>query len=192
VDFFHPSGVSGSIAFAPFTRNAALDFNSKYPNLRFPTDIEPPKVVLLTCAGPNHQEPYSRAFLVTQPQEVINDIRGHLAIALVHQEVCNTWKSDILVPNLKSSRLQLVNPKLEGQKALILDFSYNYHYNLNEKLRLYGMGEELFYSISDTPTCVDTKAITQTIVERAEKHVQEFYKETGENRITEVIEVDLD
>jgi hypothetical protein len=62
-----------------------------------------------------------------------------------------------------------------------------------DKLVLRGMGAELFYPILDTTTVVDTEAITRTIVERAEKHVQEFSQKTGyiHSKVVEAPELDF-
>jgi hypothetical protein len=169
VDFFHPVGLSGSLSFALFTSNFGYDFNQKFPNPNFPTDIEQEKVVLFSCDRPNYRSPYAKALLAKKPQQVIEEIRGFLAIALVHQEVCHEWKSDLLVPKLRHSKMLLVNTELDGNKSIILELNRE-----RGRLVLRGMGEELYYPIWDIPTVVDTKEITQTIVKLAEKHIQEF------------------
>jgi hypothetical protein len=107
--------------------------------------------------------------LTKNPQQVIEEIRGFLAIALVHQEVCHEWKSNLLVPKLRHSKMLLVNTELDGNKSIIFELNRE-----RGRLVLRGMGEELYYPIWDIPTVVDTKEITRTIVELAEKHIQEF------------------
>jgi hypothetical protein len=182
VEFLHPTGLSGSLSFALFTAGP-LDLNPKYPNLQFPTDIEKAKVVSFTCYLPSCQEPYLKGW-VDKPDEVINGIRGLLALELVYQNVCKAWKSDILIPKLKGRCLHLVNTKLEGDKAIIFYLTPD-----DNKLFLKGMGYELFYPILDTPSVVNTKAITQIIVDRADRHVHEFIQEYG--LTSKVIEVEF-
>jgi putative sterol carrier protein len=174
VEFSHPSGLSGSLSFAPFTVFTAggnYDINPKYPNLQFPTDIERKKAVLFTLDRPNYREPYTKGFLAKEPQKVIDEIRGFLAIALVHQEVGQAWKSDLLVPKFRQSKLRLVNPELAPNKSIFLELTWK-----KNKLILKCIGEEteekLSYPLSNTPTVVDVKEITQAIVERAERHIQ--------------------
>jgi hypothetical protein len=167
VEFSHPTGLSGTLSFAPFTADGNFVFNPKYPNLQFPTDIEKPKVVLFSCARPNSRKPYTKAFLVEDPQEVVNEFLGLLALPLVYQEVCQAWKSNLLVPKLRYSKILLVNPELAGNDSIILELTRE-----KDKLVLKGMEEERFYPMSNTPLAVDTKAITQDIAELAEKYVQ--------------------
>jgi hypothetical protein len=187
VDFFHPVGLSGSLSFAPFTVGD-LDLNPKYSSLQFPTDIGTEKVVLFTCDRPNYREPYTKGFLDKEPQNVIDEFRRLLALRLAYQDVCKTWKSDLLVPKLRHSKILLVNPELDGNESIILELARE-----KDKLVLRGMGEELSYPILDTPTVVDTEAITRAIVERAEKHVQEFSQKTGYifSQVVEVPELDF-
>jgi hypothetical protein len=187
VEFLHPTGISGSLAFAPFTVGYKYDFNSKYPNLQFPTDIGTEKVVLFTLDRPNYREPYTKGFLAKEPQQVIDEIRGFLALRIVYQGVCKAWKSDLLVPKLRQTKMLLVNTELDD-KHIILELARE-----NDKLVLRGMGEELSSPILDTPTVVDTEAITRAIVERAEKHVQEFSQKTGyiHSKVVEVPELDF-
>jgi hypothetical protein len=167
VDFFHPVGLSGTLSFAPFTVGYKYNFNSKYPNLQFPTDEEKRKVVLFTLVRHKYREPYTKGFLAEEPEEVIHEFRRLLALRLVYQEVSHAWKSDLLVPKLRESRMLLVNPELAGNESIILELTQE-----NSKFVLKGMGEELSYPILDTPTVVDTEAITRAIVERAEEYVQ--------------------
>jgi hypothetical protein len=187
VEFAHPTGVSGSLSFAPFTADLDYDIPPKYPHLQFPTDIETQKVVLFTLDRRKYREPYTKGFLAEEPEEVIYEFRQFLAISLVYQEVCKAWKSDLLVPKLRQTKMLLVNTELDD-KHIILDLTRE-----NDKLVLKGMGEELSYPILDTPTVVDTEAITRTIVERAEKHVQEFSQKTGYifSQVVEVPELDF-
>jgi hypothetical protein len=176
VKFSHPSGFSGSLAFAPFTVGR-FDFNPKYPNLQFPTDIEGEKAVLFTLDRPNSREPYTKGFLAENAQEVIHEFRRFLALSLVHREVCDAWKSDILVPKLNGNSLQLVNTKIEGDDSIILELTVE-----KDKLSLNGRGQS--YEISDDPG-----EIAQTIADLAEKHVQEFIQENGIT--TKIIEIDF-
>jgi hypothetical protein len=189
VDFFHPVGLSGSLSFAPFTALTVgrFDINPKYPNPQFPTDIEGDKVVLFTLDRPKYREPYTKGFLAKNPQEVIHEFRRFLALPLVYQDVCNAWKSDLLVPKLRQTKMLLVNTELDD-KHIILELARE-----NDKLVLRGMGEEFSYPILDNATVVDTKAITRAIVERAEKHVQEFSQNTGyiHSKVVEVPELDF-
>jgi hypothetical protein len=187
VEFSHPTGLSGTLSFAPFTVGDNYVLNPKYPNPQFPTDIEREKVVLFTLDRRNYREPYTKAFLAKEPQQVIDEIWGFLALRLVYQDVCNAWKSDLLVPKLRHSKMLLVNTELDD-KNIILELARE-----NDKLVLRGMGEKLSYPILDTPTVVDTDAITRTIVERAEKHVQEFSQKTGyiHSKVVEVPELDF-
>jgi hypothetical protein len=184
VDFFHPVGLSGFLSFAPFTSNFGYDFNQKFPNPNFPTDIEQEKVVLFSCDRPNYRSPYAKALLAKKPQEVIDEIRGFLAIALVHQEVCHAWKSDLLVPKLRESKMLLVNPELDEKKSIVLELTRE-----KDKLVLKGMGEQRSY----IPKGVDTKAIAKDIMVLAEKHVQEFSQKTGyiHSKVVEVPELDF-
>jgi hypothetical protein len=188
VEFSHPAGVSGYLLFALFTKGIEWDIRPKYPDLHFPTDIEREKVVLFTLDRPNYREPYTKAFLAKDPQEVIHEFRGFLGLPLVHQEVCNAWKSDLLVPKLRHSKILLVNTELDGKEAIVLELTRE-----KDKLVLRGMGEKLSYPILDTPTVVDTEAITRAIVERAEKYVQEFSQKTGYifSQVVEVPELDF-
>jgi hypothetical protein len=165
VEFAHPTGVFGSLSFAPFTADLDYDIPPKYPHPHFPTDIEKPKVVLLTLDRPNYRKPYTTAFLAKESQEVIHAIQGFLAIALVHKE-SHAWRSDLLVPKLRYSKLLLVNTERPGNEA-ILEIKRE-----KDKLVLKSAGEVLSYPLSNTPTVVDTKEITQAIVERAERHIQ--------------------
>jgi putative sterol carrier protein len=171
VEFSHPTGLSGNLSFAPFTVGDNYDFNPKFPNLQFPTDIERKKAVLFTLDRPNYREPYTKGFSANEPQKVIDEIRGFLAIALVHQEVGQAWKSDLLVPKFRQSKLRLVNPELDPNKSIFLELTWE-----KNKLILKCIGEEteekLSYPLSNTPTVVDVKEITQAIVERAERHIQ--------------------
>jgi hypothetical protein len=187
VEFSHPSGLSGTLSFAPFTADGVFVLNPKYPNLQFPTDIEREKVVLFTLDRRNYREPYTKAFLAKEPQQVIDEIWGFLALRLVYQDVCNAWKSDLIVPRLRHSKMLLVNTELDD-KHIILELARE-----NDKLVLRGLGEKLSYPILDTPTVVDTEAITRTIVERAEKYVQEFSQKTGyiHSKVVEVPELDF-
>jgi putative sterol carrier protein len=169
VEFSHPSGLSGSLSFAPFTVGDNYDINPKFPNLKFPTDIEREKVVLFTCNRPNYREPYTKAFLAKNPQEVIDEFRRFLALPLVYKEVCKAWKSDILVPKLRHSEMLLINTELDGKEAIVLELNLE-----KDKLVLKGMGKRSSYQMSGTSTVVNTKAITQTIVEMAEKYVQKY------------------
>jgi hypothetical protein len=186
VEWSHPSGLSGSLSFALFT--AGYDYyiyytNPKYPNPHFPTDIEKDKVVLLTCGCPNIQETYTKAWSANEPQDTINDIRSVLACTLVYQEVCSKWKSDILIPKWNGNSLHLVNTKREGEESIILELTRE-----KNKLSLKGMGDKLSYPISGSLRVVDTKKITRTIVERADRHVQKFIRD---HKITsKVIEVE--
>jgi hypothetical protein len=188
VEFSHPSGLSGSLSFAPFTVGYGFDLNPRYPNTQFPTDIGTKKVVLFTLDRRKYREPYTKGFLAEEPEEVIHEFRRCLAIPLVHQEVGQAWKSDLLVPKLRHSKMLLVNPELDGNESIILELTQE-----KDKLVLSGMGEELSYPILDTPTVVDTEAITRAIVERAEKHVQEFSQKTGYifSQVVEVPELDF-
>jgi hypothetical protein len=184
VEFLHPTGLSGSLSFAPFTVGKDYIPNPKYPNPQFPTDIEREKVVLFTCYLPNCREPYTKAFLAKAPQEAIHEIRGLLGCALAYHEVCKEWKSNILIPKLEGNSLRLVNTKLEGDSAIIFDLTPD-----DNKLVLKGMGYELFYPISDTPSVVNTKAIAQIIVDQADRHVHEFIQEY--KLTSKVLEVDI-
>jgi hypothetical protein len=188
VEFSHPSGLSGSLSFAPFTVGYGFDLNPRYPNTQFPTDIGTKKVVLFTLDRRKYREPYTKGFLAEEPEEVIHEFRRCLAIPLVHQEVGQAWKSDLLVPKLIQSKMCLVNTELVGNESIILELTQE-----KDKLVLRGMGEELSYPILDTPTVVDTEAITRAIVERAEKHVQEFSQKTGYifSQVVEVPELDF-
>jgi hypothetical protein len=187
VEFSHPTGLFGALSFAPFA-DGNFVLNPKYPNLQFPTDIEREKVVLFTLDRPNYREPYTKAFLAKNPQKVIDEIRGFLALPLVHREVCNAWKSNLLVPKLRYSKMLLVNTELDGNESIILELARE-----KDKLVLKGIEEERSYPILDTPTVVDTEAITRAIVERAEKHVQEFSQKTGYifSQVVEVPELDF-
>jgi hypothetical protein len=187
VEFSHPTGLSGTLSFAPFTVGDNYDINPKFPNLQFPTDIEREKVVLFTLDRRNYREPYTKGFLAKEPQEVIDEFRQFLAISLVYQEVCKAWKSDLLVPKLRQTKMLLVNTELDD-KHIILNLTRE-----NDRLVLRGMGEEFSYPILDNATVVDTKAITRAIVERAEKHVQEFSQKTGyiHSKVVEVPELDF-
>jgi hypothetical protein len=138
--------------------------------------------VLFTLDRRNYREPYTKGFLAKEPQKVIDEIRGFLALPLVYQEVCHAWKSDILVPKLRHSKMLLVNTELDD-KHIILELNQE-----NSKLVLKGMGEELSYPILDTPTGVDTKAIAKDIVVLAEKHVKEFIQETGYIQPTTIVQ----
>jgi hypothetical protein len=184
VEFSHPTGLSGSFSFALFTGGCNFDIHPKFPNQHFPTDIEQEKVVLFTCTSPDIQTPYTKTWLANKPNEAINEIRGVLACALVHQEVCKEWKSDILIPKWNGNRLQLVNTKLEGDNAIILELASD-----EKRLLLKGMGDELSCPILNTPIVVDAKKITQAIVNQANRHVQEFIQANGIT--TKVIEVEL-
>jgi hypothetical protein len=177
VDFFHPVGLSGSLSFAPFTADDNFVLNPKYPNLQFPTDIEREKVVLFTLDRRNYREPYTKAFLAKNPQKVIHEFRRFLALSLVHREVCDAWKSDILVSKLNGDSLQLVNTKIKGDDSIILELTVE-----KDKLSLNGRGQS--YEISDDPG-----EIAQTIADLAEKHVQEFIQENGIT--TKIIEIDF-
>jgi hypothetical protein len=86
---------------------------------------------------------------------------------LVYAELSKVWKSDVLVPKLRNSKLLLVNPELVGNESIILELTRE-----EDKLVLRGMGEERSYPMSNTTTEVDVKAITQDIVALAEKYVQ--------------------
>jgi hypothetical protein len=188
VEFSHPTGVSGSLLFALFTKGIEWDIRPKYPDLHFPTDIEREKVVLFTLDRPNYREPYTKGFLAEEPEEVIHEFRRLLALRLVYQEVSHAWKSDLLVPKLRESRMLLVNTELDGKEAIVLELTRE-----KDKLVLSGMGEKLSYPILDTPTVVDTEAITRAIVERAEKYVQEFSQKTGYifSQVVEIPELDF-
>jgi hypothetical protein len=70
------------------------------------------------------------------------------------------------VPKLRYSKLLLVNTERPGNEA-ILEIKRE-----KDKLVLKSAGEVLSYPLSNTPTVVDTKEITQAIVERAERHIQ--------------------
>jgi hypothetical protein len=183
VEFSHPTGVSGSLSFAPFTAGFNYVLNPKYPNPNFPTVIEREKVVLFTCNRPNSREPYTKAFLAENPQEVIHEFRRFLALPLLHREVCHAWKSDILVPKLNGDSLQLVNTKIEGDDSIILELTVE-----EDKLSLNGKGNRRkSYKISDDPG-----KIAQTIADLAEKHVQEFIQENGIKLTnTRVVEIDF-
>jgi hypothetical protein len=184
VEFYHPVGLSGSLSFALFTVGYNLDTSSKYPNPHFPTDIEKEKVVLFTCHRPSHQELYARASKAKEPNEIIENIQEFLALALVYQEVCNAWKSDILIPKLNGNSLHLINTRLSGEKSIIMGITPKYP---NWLLTI--MGEEYSYPISNGPGGVDTDEITRNIVERAERYVQKFIQT---HKITsKVVEVDL-
>jgi hypothetical protein len=177
VEFSHPDGFSGSLSFAPFTVGLGYVLNPKYPNPNFPTDIEGEKVVLFTLDHPNSREPYTKGFLAENPQEVIDEFRGFLALPLVYQEVCHAWKSDILVPKLNGNSLQLVNTKIEGDDSIILELTVE-----KGKLSLNGRGQS--YEISDDPG-----EIAQTTADLAEKHVQEFIRANG--LTSKIIEVEF-
>jgi hypothetical protein len=183
VEFSHPTGLSGTLSFAPFTLGA-LDFSPKFPNLQFPTDIEGGKVVSFTCDRPNYREPYTKAFLAKEPQLVIDEIRGFLALPLVYQEVCNAWKSDLLVPKLRHSKMLLVNTELDD-KNIILELTLeNSMLVLKAMMGELGMKAQRFY----IPTVVDTKAIAKDIVVLAENHVQEFIQKTGYIKHTRIVQ----
>jgi hypothetical protein len=179
VKFSHPSGLSGSLAFAPFTVGE-FDINPKYPNPQFPTDIEREKAVLFTLDRRKYRKPYTKGFSAKEPQKVIDEFRQFLALPLVYQEVCKAWKSDILVPKLNGDSLQLVNTKIEGDDSTILELTVE-----EDKLSLKGSGKT--YKISDDPG-----EIAQAIADLAEKHVQEFIQENGIKLTnTRVVEIDF-
>jgi hypothetical protein len=181
VDFFHPVGLSGTLSFAPFTAGD-YDFNPKYPNPQFPTDIEREKAVLFTLDRRKYREPYTKGFLAKEPQEVIDEFRQCLAISLLHREVCHAWKSDILVPKLKGKRLQLVNTKIEGDDSIILELTLE-----GDKFRLREKDKEKPYEISGKPG-----KIAQTIADLAEKHVKEFIQANGVKLTnTRIVEIDF-
>jgi hypothetical protein len=176
VEFSHPSGLSGSLAFAHFTVGD-LDLNPKYPDPNFPTDIKNENVVLFTLYHRNYQKPYTKGFSAKEPQKVIDEFRQFLAISLVYQEVCKAWKSDILVPKLEGKGLQLVNTKIEGDDSTILELTVE-----EDKLSLKGSGKT--YKISDDPG-----EIAQAIADLAGKRVQEFIQANG--LTTKIIEIDF-
>jgi hypothetical protein len=86
---------------------------------------------------------------------------------LVYEELSKSWKSDVLVPKLRDSKLLLVNPELDGNDSIILELNQD-----KNKLVLRGMREERSYPMANTTTEVDVKAINQDIVALAEKYVQ--------------------
>jgi hypothetical protein len=184
VELSHPAGLSGDLSFAPFTAGVDYHINPKYPNPHFPNDIEKLKVVLFTCKHPNIQDPYTQAWLETKPHEAIHTIQGLLALALVYQEICKDWKSDILVPKLSFDRLQLVNTKLKGQNSIALTLTPK-----NTKLLLKVRRKKYSYPVSSYPPIVETNKITQEIISRAEQHVQEFIRANG--LTTKIIEIDF-
>jgi hypothetical protein len=186
VEFSHPAGVSGSLSFSLFTVGYHLDTNQKYQSLHFPTDLEKGKAVLFTCYSPNIRNPYTMSWPANAPDKAIRDIQGFTACAIVHQEVCKAWKSDILIPKLKANGLELVNRKLKGNKSIILKLTPEKY-----RLRLTGIGEDGYYPISNTTTVVDANEITQVIVKRADQYVQEFLQKTGGNRPKKVVEIDF-
>jgi hypothetical protein len=186
VEFSHPTGLSGSLSFAPFTAFTAggnYDINPKYPNPQFPTDIGTEKIVLFTCDRPNSREPYTKGFSANEPQKVIHEFRQFLALSLVHREVCDVWKSDILVSKLNGDSLQLVNTKLKGDDSIILELTPE-----KDKLVLKDKkNKKNSYEISDGPG-----EIAQTIADLAEKHVQEFIQANGIKLTnTRVVEIDF-
>jgi hypothetical protein len=186
VEFSHPTGLSGSLSFAPFTAFTAggdYDINPKYPNPQFPTDIGTEKVVLFTLDRRNYREPYTKGFLEKNPQEVIHEFRRFLALPLVYQEVCDVWKSDILVPKLNGNSLQLVNTKIEGDDSIVLELTVEEEKE-KDKLALKNKDQKDYYEISDDPG-----EIAQTIVGLAETHVQEFIQANG--LTTKIIEIDF-
>jgi hypothetical protein len=180
VEFSHPTGLSGSLAFAPFTVGYEFDFNSKYPNPQFPTDIEREKAVLFTLDRRKYRKPYTKGFSAKEPQKVIDEFRQCLVISLLHREVCHAWKSDILVPKLQGKRLQFVNTKMEGDDSIILELTV-------EKDEVKLKGSRKTYKISDDPG-----EIAQAIADLAEKHVQEFIQANGIKLTnTRVVEIDF-
>jgi hypothetical protein len=182
VEFSHPTGLFGALSFAPFAAGSPDVLNPKYPNLQFPTDIEGDKVVLFTLDHPNYEGLYTKGFLAKNPQEVIDKFRQLLALSLVHREVCDAWRSDILVPKLNRYNLQLVNTKIEGDDSIILELTPE-----KDKLVLKDKkNKKNSYEISDDPG-----EITQTIVDLAEKHVQEFIQENG-IKLTNTRAVEID
>jgi hypothetical protein len=185
VEFSHPTGLSGTLSFAPFTVGR-FDFHPKYPNPQFPTDIGTEKVVLFTLDRRNYREPYTKGFLEKNPQEVIHEFRRFLALPLVYQEVCKAWKSDILVPKLNGNSLQLVNTKIEGDDSIVLELTVEKEEE-KDKLALKNKDKKDYYEISDDPG-----EIAQTIASLAEKHVQEFIQENGIKLTnTRVVEIDF-
>jgi hypothetical protein len=186
VELSHPVGLSGSFSWAIFTVGYKDYPNPKYPNPYFPDDIERKNLVLFNFYLPTIQKPYTKSWLVNEPHEVINDMRRLLALVVIHQEVCNAWKSDILIPKLNGNRLQLVNTRLKESESTILEITPIY-----DKLLLKTRGEQHTYPIPDTPNAANTKEITQDIVDRADRHVQEFLQKKGNNRPRKVTEIDL-
>jgi hypothetical protein len=195
VEFSHPAGLSGSFAFAPF--NAGYDFriNQKFPDPHFPADLTAEKVVLFTCKLLNSPATYTKSWLVNRPKDAINNIRGVLALTLVYQEVCKEWKSDILIPKLNGNNLQLVNTKsdynstifeLTPDRDTLLLISMD-----TEVLEEDEEPEQLSYPFSNIPTVVDTKEITKVIVDRADKHVQDFIKRKG-IKLTHTAPIEID
>jgi hypothetical protein len=182
VEFSHPTGLFGALSFAPFA-DGNFVLNPKYPNLQFPTDIEREKVVLFTLDHPNYEELYTKGFSAKEPQEVIDEFRRFLALSLVHREVGDAWRSDILVPKLNRNKLQLVNTKLKGDDSIILELTPE-----KDKLILKDKkNKKNSYEISDDPG-----EIAQTIADLAEKHVQEFIQENGIKLTnTRVVEIDF-
>jgi hypothetical protein len=97
-------------------------------------------------------------------------------VTRVYREVCNKWKSDILVPILNDNTLKLVNTELDGDEAIISELFVE-----NDKLAL--KDKENSYEISKNPG-----KIAQTIVGLAEKHVKEFIQETGYIQPTTIVQ----
>jgi hypothetical protein len=186
VEISHPVGISGSYSISHYTVGELFDdFSFEWPNPHFPTDIETQKVVFFTYNLPDTQEPPVTTGCPINLAELpsIYEIQTILALSLVYQEFCNTFKSDILTPGWKKRKnkgmweeeiLQLVNPKLNGNESVILTLRRKYCDKQRKNyLVLEGMEQKLTFPFSDTPPFVDTEKVTQAMVKLARKFLQE-------------------
>jgi hypothetical protein len=160
VEFSHPVGLSGAFSFSIF------------PNKQ--------KMILFSCNHPNYQKPYRKEWLENEANDIIYAMRGALALALVHQGVGKEWKSTILKPELSFTSLQVVNTKLTGWQANVLQFCVE-----RERMCMTGNDDHepkwRYYPISDIPTVINVKKPIRLILERAERINNTFVKETKKN-----------
>jgi hypothetical protein len=190
VKFSHPGGLKGSLALEPDF--LWYDFSQKYPDSDFPNDILIEKeVLLLTYNFSNDREPKVIEYN-NNPHKIARAIAKlaekyvhvNRTLPLVYREVCHAWKSDILVPKLNGDSLQLVNMKIEGDDSIVLELTVEEE---KDKLALKNKDKKDYYEISDDPG-----EIAQTIVDLAEKHVQEFIQANGIKLTnTRVVEIDF-
>jgi hypothetical protein len=196
VEISHPVGISGSYSISPYTVGEDFDFKLQCPNPHFPADIETSNVVFFTYSLPDTQTqepPVTSEYQITWGSEAIEEIQTILALSLVYQEFRNTFKSNILTPRLKNKGeiLQLVNTELEGDESVILTLACEYCYKKDKyHLVLNGMEKKLTFPFTDTPTVVDTKKVTQDMVELAEEYVRKFRQEKI-SLLTRVEEIDI-